>query len=101
MDADADVIKGLLQLGILGPVLAALALYTWKLHRDLREVEAKRTYDAQAVTQKLLELNDKWNQVIHSQLMSVEAQRDLLKEIKDNLWEVRDALLEASSRKGQ
>jgi chromosome condensin MukBEF ATPase and DNA-binding subunit MukB len=101
MGADADVIKGFLQLGILGPVLAVLARYTWKLHRDLREVEAKRTHDAQAVTQKLLELNDKWNQVIHSQLMSVEAQRDLLKEIKENLWEVRDALLEASSRKGQ
>jgi hypothetical protein len=50
------VLEALLNLGILGPVLVAAGLYVTRLHKDLKEVQEKRTSDAQAVVDRVLAL---------------------------------------------
>lgn len=95
---DADTLKSLVQLGVLGPVLAALASYCWRLHSDLRKTETLRTADAQAVTNKLIELNNKWIEAISALGTSAEAQREVLREIREMLGDLRDTMIQVSSR---
>lgn len=56
------VATALLNAGILGPIVIAVGYYVLKLHDDLRNLNEKRVADAQAVTQKLLELADRINE---------------------------------------
>ncbi len=81
-----DLIIHLLSSG--GPVGVSLAvcyLYIRQQHRELREVENKRVEDNKAMVQKLLELNDKWNETINAQIEVSEAQKQLLADLKQQL----------------
>lgn len=85
-----DLVLDLLRSG--GPVgiaLAACYLYIRQQHRELREVEGKRVDDNKAMVQKLLELNDKWNETINAQIEVSEAQKTLLADLKAQLTERR------------
>ncbi len=82
----------LIKISILGPILIALGTYCWKLHREnqdlqerLDEVHDKRTADAQQVQQVLLQLNDRWNQTFTAHIALMEAQKDIMAEVKEAL----------------
>jgi len=78
--------------GVLGVALAALGLYTWHLHKELRRVETERTHDAQAVTTQLIALNDKWNNAVTALTTALAAQHTLLEKLEDLVRETKDAL---------
>jgi len=71
--------------GSIGVVLGLAYLYIRQQHKELREVENKRVLDNQAMVTKLLELNDKWNETINSQIEVSEAQKVLLADLKTQL----------------
>lgn len=71
--------------GPVGISLGIAYLYIRQLHKELREVEDKRVKDQQAMVSKLLELNDKWNETINSQIEVSEAQKVLLSDVKTML----------------
>lgn len=73
--------------GPVGICLAFAYLYIRQQHREIREVENKRVTDQQAMVSKLLELNDKWNETINSQVEAMEANRLLLSDLKTLLLE--------------
>jgi len=68
--------------GPVGICLVLMYLFARQQDKTVREVEAKRVADAQAMTQKLLDLNDKWNETINSQIEVQEAQKNLLSDVR-------------------
>jgi len=79
-----DLTSEALKLGILGPILVGLAIYAWTLHKELRKAEQARVTDAQAVTATLLELNQKWAELITNTTQCLNAQRDILERIEEH-----------------
>lgn len=82
----------LLKVSIFGPILVAAGWFIWKQHKDvrslataLREVQEKRVTDAQAVTDKLIQISDKWNGTIRDQSHLVEVLHATLQRIEDAL----------------
>lgn len=68
--------------GPVGVVLGLVWLYLKQLHKELAEVQEKRVAEAQATINKLLELNDKWNETISAQIESAEGLKPLLMDLK-------------------
>lgn len=92
MDA---VATEMLRIAILGPVVVALAIYTWKLHRENRDLQKenrecheKRVADAQQVTEKVLQLNDRWNQTIGTFSALMTEQKTAAAEVREALREL-------------
>lgn len=79
----------LLKIGLLGPIVVGLAVYVLRLQKQIEEVQAKRTLDAQAVSERLLALSEKWSGLIAAHTAAMENQADTLNELKDA---VRDIL---------
>lgn len=75
--------------GPIGICLGLAYLYIRQMHREIREVETKRVSDSQAMVQKLLELNDKWNETINSQIEVSEAQKQLFTDLKTMIMDLR------------
>lgn len=73
--------------GPVGVCLAFAYLYIRQQHKELRDVETKRVSDQQAMVTKLLELNDKWNETINSQIEVSEAHKQILSDMKSLLME--------------
>lgn len=92
MAQEAALLGKLAEHGVLGIALAALGLYTWHLHKELRRVETERTRDAQAVTQTLIQLNDKWSGAVQALTTALSAQHTMLEKLEDLLRETKDAL---------
>lgn len=68
--------------GPVGITLVLVYLYVKGLSEQVREVESKRVADAQAMVQKLLDLNDKWNEAVNSQVEVQEASKQLLGDLR-------------------
>ena len=79
------VLNALLQAGILGPVVICVGWYTLRLQRELKESPEKRVGDAQHVVTQLLELNDRWNEVIQKQATGFDEQKDLIQRIHETM----------------
>lgn len=79
-----DLTGEALKLGILGPILVGLAIYAWTLHKELRKAEQARVTDAQAVTSTLLELNQKWAELITDATKCLNEQRQILERIEEH-----------------
>ena len=98
MDTTTQAAAELIKNGILGAVFVIvvipLGFYALSLAKSLKETQDKRTADAQAVIEKLLQLNDKWNSTITEQIKLVEIIDDTLREVKQALKELRDFMLE-------
>lgn len=82
-DSATKAVAELIQLGVLGPVLILAGLYILKLHRELREVHEKRTADAQAVVDKLMQLYEEWHQTLSSHVKAMEEQSSALADLRD------------------
>ncbi len=94
------VINALVNAGILGPILLAVGWYVLRLQRQLTEAHAKTTEahekrvdDAQRVATQLLELNDRWAQIVAAQVAASEEQQRLIEGVKSILVDVKTALL--------
>lgn len=98
-DAGVEILKS----GLLGAmfifVTVPLGLYVRAQSKQIREItqkwadaEAARAKDAQSVIDKILGLNDKWNALISDQTSVVNTLEATLRENKEALREVRDAL---------
>ena len=74
-------------------VILPLGAYVMYLAKALRETQDKRTQDAQAMIDKLLLLNDKWNSSITEQMRLVETIEETLRDVKQALRELRDSML--------
>ncbi len=99
-------------LGVPGVILALCLWALWKVYKDgkkaqegyekqLKEIHEKRVADAQSMVEKLLSLNDKWNQTLQSQLQSSSDGAKVLEEVRDQLDEVQskvDDLYEEARR---
>ena len=63
-------------------VTLPLGLYARHLAANLKEVQDRRAADAQQIVDKLLALNDKWNQTVSQHISTVEAIDLTLKDVK-------------------
>jgi len=82
-----------------GPWGAAVALLAWYIIRregehktemaalrtELSSVQEKRVGDAQSVTVKLLEITEKWHNVMDDLTVSLRGQREVLDKINDSI----------------
>lgn len=78
--------------GLFGAILFMCYLYIRDLSAKLNDIQDKRVADQQAMIEKLLELNDKWNDTLNSSLESAEAQQELVKDLKSVLEQHRPYL---------
>lgn len=90
----AEILKGG---GIMGAVflitVVPLALAYRAQGKELKEVQDRRATDAQQTVEKLLALNDRWNQTVANQIRTVEAIGSTMADIKAALGGVRDLLM--------
>lgn len=87
-------------------ILVPLGLYTRHLGNLLKEAntnwaeaEEARADDAKQVVDKLIQLNDKWNQTLSDQTQVVAALDSTLRDNKNTLQDVRDLMLEQKQRR--
>jgi hypothetical protein len=67
--------------GPAGVCLLAAYWYIRQLQTDISNVQQKRVDDAQSMINKLLELNDKWNEALNEKVDLAENTQELLKEV--------------------
>ena len=96
---DSATVDLLLKNGIAGAlfivVTIPLGLYARHLASNLKEVQDRRALDAQQIVDKLLAMNDKWNQTVSQHISTVEAIDLTLKDVKQalsTLIDVRSSL---------
>lgn len=102
MTADVvSTIEKVVQYGVLGPLLVGAVWVLWKQQRMLhealdriREAQDKRAQDAQAVVDKLLELNNRWNDTIAAQTRFVEALDNSVAQLTQSVRENNTTLQE-------
>ncbi len=87
-----SVISALINAGVLGPVLIAVGWYVLRLQRELRVTQEKRVEDAQRVATQLLDLNDRWSEVVAEQTHAFEQQQQLIVRVHELLADLKDAL---------
>ena len=75
--------------GFAGVCLGFCFMYIRIQHNDLLAAMAKNSADKDAMIQKLLDLNDKWNETINTQIDVQEAQKQLLQDLKQLVLEQR------------
>lgn len=71
--------------GPVGVSLALAYLYIRQQHSELMAVQDQRVKDAKSMVDKLLELNDKWNETINAQIEVSEAQKAILADVQNRL----------------
>ncbi len=71
--------------GPVGVTLALAYMYIRQQHSELMSVQDQRVKDAKAMVDKLLELNDKWNETINAQIEVSEAQKTILADVQSRL----------------
>lgn len=87
------------QAGVTGTILALALLAIWYIDRErkrdlaikdkmLQEVQNKRVADAQAMVDKLLSLNDKWNETLQTQLQAGAESTKVLMDVRDRVDEL-------------
>lgn len=86
------VVTALINAGILGPILIAVGWYVLQLQRKLDDAQGKRVEDAQRVAEQLLELNDRWAEVVGEQANAFQEQKHLIQGVSELLKELRSAL---------
>lgn len=88
--------------GIMGVVflivVVPLALYAKSQASELKQVQERRALDAQAIVDKLLSLNDRWNNIVAEQTRTVAALDVTLTDVKDVLNSTRDLLMQQQRR---
>lgn len=80
------------QAGVAGTILALCMIYIWRLSQDMQKIQDKRVADAQAMVDKLLELNAKWNETLRA---LVEKDTEANKALNEVRGMVSDLYLEA------
>lgn len=93
MNPISPAITHLLELGVLGPITVILGFYCWKLHNKFLETEDKRVTDAQAVTDKLINLHKEWSSTIREHSHYLDALNSSMHSIADNVMDIRDEVL--------
>lgn len=84
-----ETVNALINLGVLGPVVAVLFLVVLRLHSQLRESQDKRTADAKAVVDRILTLVDQQHRVdqeLNATLIGIQA---TLVDVRETLREGR------------
>jgi hypothetical protein len=92
------VVQKLVENSILGVVLIPLGYFTYKMYADLRSIEGKRVTEAQSVVTQLLNLNNAWNTTINSFLVANETQKEIHKDIKEIIKDLRDTMVDCKKR---
>ena len=92
------VVQKLVENSILGVVLVPLGFFTYKIYADLRRIEEKRVTEAQSVVTQLLNLNNAWNTTINTFLVASETQKEIHKDIKEIVKDLRDTMAECKKR---
>lgn len=82
-----DVAQELLKLGPLGAILIVMGWYILRQDKIIKELQEKRTSDAKEYAQQMLGMNDKWNGTLNAVANSMEAQRDLMGELREMVRE--------------
>lgn len=86
------VVNALINAGILGPILIASGWYVLHLQRKLSESQEKRVEDAQKVASQLLELNDRWAEVVSEQTEAANEQKHLIESVRELLRDLKSTL---------
>jgi hypothetical protein len=79
----SQVLDALVNLGILGPILALFGWYIWRLHTDLRRSEEQRVAEAMAVRELLLTLTSKWHELQITYVRALDANTSALEELAE------------------
>lgn len=87
-----SVVNALVNAGILGPIIIAAGWYVLHLQRKLSESQEKRVVDAQKVAAQLLDLNDRWAEVVGEQVGAIEEQKRLIEGVRVLLVDVKEVL---------
>lgn len=91
-----SIFTELLKVSILGPILVALGYYARKLQSELTEVQEKRVLESKAVTDKLIEITDKWNVAFSAATVALTTLESTLSEVKDAVRDLRQDLINRS-----
>jgi deoxyadenosine/deoxycytidine kinase len=67
-----------------------------RLHKDLREVEKCRAEDAKQVIDKLISINDKWQQAFTANAEVLKLNNSALEQVKDAMQDVEEVLADLS-----
>jgi len=92
-----DALKAFLaNAGILGPILVAVGWYVLRLGRenrvliqDLKEIQEKRTADAQAVTERILDVTDRFNQISQDTQIALTQNTQAIVDLKEAIRDIR------------
>lgn len=79
---DTELLQELGRSGLLGVLLALALAWIYNLHKQINMLQNKRVSDATAVTDKMLELNDKWNDTIREQVKAVESMEATMRRLE-------------------
>lgn len=82
------ILNALANAGIFGPFLAAALWYIYKLGKDLKEVQEKRTQDAQEVVTRILDLADRQNRTATELQLVLAQHAQTLGEVKEALRDI-------------
>lgn len=89
---DPEILKGLINLGVIGPFVALFAWYIVQKDKEIKEMrdalikkQDERIADTKQVIDKLMDLNDKWMSVLSDNTKSMERTRFALKSIQQTL----------------
>lgn len=78
--------------GILGIILIPVGWYVWQMHKDRRVAETARVTDAQAVVDKLIAINEKWQQAFFTNVETLKTTVETLQQVRAALKDVEDVL---------
>jgi hypothetical protein len=98
-----DVTTIFLEHGLLGACVLVLAGVVWRLYRAYAAVQNQRVSEAQAVTDRILEVSDKWMEAVSGQSEEIKGLGGKADSIEKRVCETLAALQQhdRDTRKGR
>lgn len=87
-----EVLPIFLEHGLLGACVIVLAVVVWRLYKALVKVQNERVAEAKAVTEKLLEVSEKWLEALGEQSGESDKIAACVDAVKSKVGEVLAAL---------
>lgn len=82
-ESSPDIMTVLLNAGPLGAIIAAMGLYIWRLHKQLKESWEARVRDAQNVADRVVNINNESRTAINGLTNGVEKLHALIDVIRN------------------
>ena len=79
---------------VLLPIVAVQGWFVHQQHKALRSAEEDRVEDLKTLNDRLIALSEKWNLSLNALIATTDAHKDVLREVRAAMKDLRDDLVD-------